>query len=373
MLILGACAPNPAATTIGAAPEPAGFAVDFSAKRVLRAEARGLAHFGPEGRRAAAPDDPMRVASISKLAVSLAAMRLVERGLLDLDADVSGLLGWRLRNPAFPDVPITLRQLMSHQSSLTDAGGYVIALDGDLQAFLARGENWDRAHPPGAYFRYANVNWPVVAALMERATGKRFDRIMQDELFAPLGLDACFNWLLCSPGAKDRAVTLYRPDGSVARDGFVGDPDQCPLVPAEDGGCDPAAYVVGRSGSAFSPQGGMRISALGLARLGQLLLQSGDGLLKPATFAEMIRPQWRFNGLGGDAANGEDDAGYFTAFGLGIQLLDREGRRWIGHPGEAYGLRAGLWVDRAGGEGRVRIATGTAEDYPIGHCLEDCP
>ena len=54
-------------------------------------------------------DDPVRIASISKLVTTLGVMRLVEAGKLDLDADASDLLGWRLRNPAFPQVPITLR------------------------------------------------------------------------------------------------------------------------------------------------------------------------------------------------------------------------------------------------------------------------
>lgn len=40
-----------------------------------------------------------RVASISKLVTALAIMQLVERGLLELDADVSDVLGWKLRNP----------------------------------------------------------------------------------------------------------------------------------------------------------------------------------------------------------------------------------------------------------------------------------
>ena len=47
--------------------------------------------------------DPVRIASISKLAVALGVIRLVEQGRLDLNRDVSAWLGWRLRNPAFPD------------------------------------------------------------------------------------------------------------------------------------------------------------------------------------------------------------------------------------------------------------------------------
>jgi CubicO group peptidase (beta-lactamase class C family) len=70
--------------------------------------------------RAVTIDDPARVASISKLVVAIGVMRLVEQGKLDLDRDVNDYLGWRVRNPAFPDAPITLRALLSHQSGLRD-------------------------------------------------------------------------------------------------------------------------------------------------------------------------------------------------------------------------------------------------------------
>ena len=72
-------------------------------------------------------DHKMRVASISKLVVAIGVMRLVEQEKADLDADVSGYLGWTLRNPNHPTQIITLRQLLSHTSSVRDAGKYFIA------------------------------------------------------------------------------------------------------------------------------------------------------------------------------------------------------------------------------------------------------
>ena len=66
---------------------------------------------------------------MTKLTVALGVMRLVEAGRLDLDRDVSDYLGWTLRNPAFPDRPITLRLLLSHTSSVRDEGdNYVVPL-----------------------------------------------------------------------------------------------------------------------------------------------------------------------------------------------------------------------------------------------------
>ena len=60
-------------------------------------------------------DTLFRIASISKMMTTLGLMRLVEEGKLDLDADVCGYLGFTLRNPHFPDRPITLRQLLTHR------------------------------------------------------------------------------------------------------------------------------------------------------------------------------------------------------------------------------------------------------------------
>ena len=66
----------------------------------------------PQSGRRVTLDDPVRVASISKLVVGVGVMKLVEQGKLDLDGDVSRWLGWNLRNPAFPDRPVTLHMLL---------------------------------------------------------------------------------------------------------------------------------------------------------------------------------------------------------------------------------------------------------------------
>ena len=123
----------------------------FDSKGIARSGASGLADRATG--RALTIDDPVRIASITKLHVALGVMRLVEQGKLDLDEDVSGHLGWRLRNPAFPDRPITLRLLLSHRSSLRDDISYALPLDTTVQRALAAPEAWDRDHPPGSFFR----------------------------------------------------------------------------------------------------------------------------------------------------------------------------------------------------------------------------
>ncbi len=370
VLVLAACGCTPIPTPqtdIHSSPfvRPADVTIDFDANHILSHSIEGDA--GVQGRPVKATD-PVRIASISKLVIALGVMRLVDQKRLNLDRDVGDYLGMKVRNPAFPDTVITLRLLMSHQSSLTDAAEYILPLDADLSTSFANPKAWDLEHPPGTYFRYSNFNFPVIAAIMEGATQERFDRLMARLVFIPMKMDACFNWQAgCSAGRRAQAVTLLRPNRDLAKDG-PGSID-CVFNKASDGSCDISRYRLGRNGSAFGPQGGLRISARDLARIGQVLLKRGKPLLSDTAYTEMTTPSWTFNGR-----NGDDEQGFFHSYGLSVELLtDSKGNHWIGHVGEAYSLRAGLWVNPATGKGRIRYTTMVAEDAPVGHCLEVCP
>jgi CubicO group peptidase (beta-lactamase class C family) len=326
-------------------------------------------------------DDPVRIASISKLVTTLGVMRLVEAGKLDLDADASRLLGWRLRNPAFPQTPITLRLLLSHRSSLTDAAGYwETPLGGELRDIVKDPRAWDTTHAPGTYFHYTNLNFPLVAQIMERATGERFDKLMERLVLRPLGIRGCFNWDRCDAATAARAMVLYDADGKPVKDDNHGRKPACPVTPASDGSCDLSRWRAGTNGALFSPQGGLRISAKGLARIGRLLLGEGriDGkrLLKRSSVQAMITPQWQYrpgNGKTYEDDTGDVDPGFFCRYGLAVQTLATpapgchddpfgDGVARVGHSGSAYGLQAGLWVDRQSGTGVVWFATGMPDE-----------
>lgn len=322
-------------------------------------------------RRRLTIDDPVRIASITKLVVALGAIRMVEAGQLDLDRDVSDYLGWRIRNPAFADRPITLRLLFSHRSSLKDDIEYwAIPLGTTLEQALADPAAFDPAHPPGSHFRYSNLGFQVIASAMERASGERFDRLMERLVLQPLGLDACFNWTTCSDAAVGRAVVLTQPDGTVLRDDLGGRRPDCPVLAPS--GCDLSTYRIGSNGALFSPQGGLRISVRDLATVGRLLLNDGRPLLRAGSLAALTAPQWTFDG-----SNGETDSGFYCAYGLAVQILPTttqgcrdnlfDGpRTMLGHAGDAYGLRSGLWVDRERGVGIAFFAIGNGEDPPRG-------
>src|SRR5690242_15363225 len=191
-LLLAACATlprePPVQTEVGVAFDRHGEIASF---------ADGLAD--PQSGRRVTADDPVRVASVSKMVTTIGVMKLVEQGKLDLNSDVSRWLGWSLRNPSFADRPITLQMLLSHTSSVREHDDdYVIPLGGSLQAVMADPKNWDAVHGPGdGYFAYVNLNYPIVGSIIEHVTGERFDIWMRRNILEPMKLDACFNWPTC--------------------------------------------------------------------------------------------------------------------------------------------------------------------------------
>jgi len=349
----------------------------------------GRAYIDPAGAgdRPLTPDSLMRMASVSKMLSAIVVMQLVEEGELDLDRDVSEYLGWELRNPSYPDRAITLRRLLSHTSSIRDAGeSYIIRYPRSLrEAFDSAdsdfGERFQiaedgRDRGPGAFFEYANLNYGVVGTILERVTGVRFDELMQQRFFAPLGLPGGFNVAAFSEPDRMNLATLYRkrdreetwhPDGDwVAQVDDVS--EGIPAALPED-----ADYVPGTNGAQFSPQGGARMSLEGLEALAKLLL--GDGrvgdvrLLTAESMAELRRAVWRYDP---GARNLEEYDGTLNAYAPGLRIITSEtegdrlfagdDRRWVGHFGEAYGLLAGIWVRPESGEGVIYAITGSAFD-----------
>ena len=367
-LILAGCVTVPPRDPVRAEVE-----VAFDRDGETGAAARGLADRATG--RLVTPDDPVRIASVSKLVVAIAVMRLVEEGRVSLDENVSMKLGWALRNPAFADRPVTLRMLLSHTASVRDQGdNYALPLDGSVRAAMADPRSWDPTHGPGdGYYVYSNMNFPIVASVMERATGERFDRLMKRLVLGPLKLDACFNWPTCSDAAVAHAVELDGADGTPRKDDLHGQRPSCPVSPPTTGPCDLSRWRAGENGAMFAPQGGLRISPRGLARIGRMLLAGGtlDGarILSPASVETMLTPVWTYDGT-----NGDTDHGFACRYGLATQTLATrrpgcgddpggDGIARVGHAGEAYGLRSGLWIDRASGTGIAYYVTGLG-DHP---------
>jgi CubicO group peptidase (beta-lactamase class C family) len=336
----------------------------------------------------AEPATLFRIASISKLVTTLGVMKLVEEGRLSLDEDIGTYLGYRVRNPNFPDVPITLRMLLTHTSSLRDDAGY-FWFDGELKDVLVPGGSrfgnggmWSRTHGPGSHFSYANLPWGVAGTVMEKATGKRFDRLMRSLVIDPLGLQGGYNPAELAPATLANLATLYRK--ATAGDENIWNPKGPWIAQTDDYSVQPPAsrargdYAIGTNGTLFGPQGGLRASTRDLARIMRMLMNGGeiDGrrVLNRATVDEMLSRQW----TRGDA-NGEPDygshRGRFNAWGLGNQqfvdvsgpdygdrLVEGGGVTAAGHLGDAYGLLGTLAFDRASRNGFAFLIGGTGCD-----------
>ncbi|MFN9632591.1 MAG: serine hydrolase domain-containing protein [Erythrobacteraceae bacterium] len=311
--------------------------------------------------RALEANDPVRIASISKLIMALTALRLADEGKLDLDRDVSDYLGWKLRSPFHPNAPVTLAHLLSHRAGLSDAAGYSIPLGENLEAKLADPAAWREVGPPGeAAFEYANLGSPIVATALEAASGERYDLLVERLVFTPLGVKACFNWIGCGPDMEARAITLYRHTGEVAADGTDRLPPACTITVTEGHACNLDAYAPGTNASIFSPQGGVRIGMMDLAKIGRELMQANrTGFLKIESVAPLLLSV--FVGKTGKAE-------LFCRYGLGVQMIEMgdlpcndtlfgTGGPWLGHSGEAYGLLSGLWFDKTGQRGFAYFTT----------------
>ncbi|MBV7266095.1 serine hydrolase domain-containing protein [Erythrobacter ani] len=339
-------------------PVPATIVVAFDRDTITPLIVEGIADRATG--REVEPNDPVRIASISKLIMALATLRLVDEGKVALDADVSDYLGWQVRSPGFPDAAVTLAQLLSHRAGLRDTAGYVIPLGESLEAKLAEPEAWFADAPPGeAPFEYANLGSPVVATALEAATGESYDAIVERTVFAPLGAEGCLNWIGCSEEQVARAVVLYRDTGEIARDDPADVPPNCTIPVAGGTECSLDGYVPGTNASIFSPQGGVRIGMMDLAKIGQQFLQSVDDnfLTEKSTWA-----------LFSSIFLKHEDQSFFCSYGLALQSIDNsngrcednlfpDGRIRIGHAGEAYGLRSGLWMDVRAGNGIAYFTT----------------
>jgi CubicO group peptidase (beta-lactamase class C family) len=293
-----------------------------------------------------------RVASLSKTITAMAAMQLVEQGKLKLDADVSAVLGFSLRNPAFPQAPVTLRQLLSHTSTVRDGPAYdrflqkTIASNGGFAMktlFETAGDSVWSAHTPGSWFAYCNLGYGLIGTLIEKASGKRFDQYCRENLFLPAGINASFN--VSDFAETDTLAVLFRK-----RDGqWMAQVDDFTTGRPDPERYD--AYIPGTNASVFGPQGGLRISALDMLALIEGLRTDGrvNGvhLLSAETVKQMKTEHWRYDG-----ANGEPYGGLFNAWGLGLHIAGGNGKDDIikgqlftGHPGDAYGLLADAYFN----------------------------
>jgi CubicO group peptidase (beta-lactamase class C family) len=319
-----------------------------------------------------------RIASLSKTVTAAAAMKLYEQGIVQLDADVNNYLGFSLRNPNFPNSPITLRMLLSHTSGIQDGTGYDNFLTAtaninpppSISQLLVPGGTYYTSNmflnkAPGSNYQYSNVEFGIIATIVEKMANKRFDIYCRENIFQPLGMTASFR-VNDLPNINNLAV-LYRKSGGAwvpQFDNYNG------TMPAPR---DLSAYTLGTNGFIFSPQGGLRVSANDLARFLLMLMNQGiynnNRVLNDTTVKRMYQAAWTYNG-----SNGSTSGGIFRSYGLGVHITTNAAGQDIvipnkimyGHPGEAYGLISDMYFDSSRNIGLIFITNGSGTGYPLG-------
>ncbi len=335
---------------------------------------------------AATADTKYRIASISKLITAVGVWQLIERGLVDPDADASEYVGFKLRNPHHPDTPITVKMLMSHTSSIRDggvAGSYNIPLGHHISEFFTEGAAhymprcWAPAEEaPGVFFAYCNMNYCLLGSVIENVSGQRFDAYMTDHIFAPMGLSCGYNVSAMPRDIQSQVGTIYRKlDEAGKNDPVTGSwTAQCDDFTGGYPAADYSEYVIGTNGSLFGPMGSLRVSVSELCQLMMMFCNSGNyngtQILKSETLDRMFTPVWTYDPA---AQNGDTCGNSMFCYGMGPhiimntdpgdRLVNGQNLPFAGHSAAAYGLFGGMFFDRHRGNGLIYIAAGTGSDW----------
>ena len=292
-------------------------------------------------------DTIYRIASISKTVGAIGLMQLVEKGLIDLKEDISKYLGYKVRNPKFPNHVITVEMLTTQTSSITD--GY----DDENPKYddIRKGYNGVNGWPidvslkdlltnpnspyytpctfadyhPGARWQYSNFGCGIMACIIEKVSGEYYVDYMEKHVFKPLGLDASFKASRIKHQDKIARMYAYYNDSLHfhEKEKFINSTlKQYPL------------------GDNFrGPAGGLFISMPDLSVIMRMFLNYGTykdvKILRRETVELMYQMHWC------GMPKGED----YKAKGIQMKVLNHHEIPFRGHTGGAYGVRSYMFFN----------------------------
>jgi len=270
---------------------------------------------------AVTPTTSFAIASVSKTFTSALILALVEDGRLDLDDHVREYL------PAITKVSpkITIRQLLDHTSGLRDYF-YHPAIDRMLLAHTDR--RWTPAEAmkyvgkpyfaPGSGWHYSNTNYLLLGLVAETVGGAPLGDQIRTRLLEPLGLR--HTWYQPTEAAIAVSAHGYR-FGSGAKDAKPIDlSDGTPVAPF-------TSVVTAAAGA-----GAIAATSSDLARWARALY--AGSVLEPESVQEML-----------DDIALTERYEPTVPYGLGVQLVDIDGQRSLGHSGRLLGFRSAVrWL-----------------------------
>ena len=317
-----------------------------------------------------------RTASISKLFTAIAIWQLEEKGLLDINDEASKYLNFSLKNPYFPDTPITIAMLLSHTSSIRE-GDYNIPYNHYISEFFTNdseiyyNNSYSKENAPG-YFYYVNMNYCLLGTIIEIVSKERFDLYMINHVLKPLNITGSFNIYEMPENILDETGTLYEKltEGKFDINGkWTSRMDDFTTGYPK---ADYSEYKIGTNGALYGPMGSLRVSLTELTYLVHMFLNNGtynnNVILKKETIEKMFKIIWKYEEK---SKNGNDLDGYDYAYAGGPSIITNIGRNrlhekknlnFTGHTANAYGLFGGVFFDRIKGYGIVYRGNGVSRD-----------
>lgn len=261
-----------------------------------------------------------RIGSISKTFVAVMVMRLRDEGALELNDQIGAHLA------ELDALQITIAQLLSHTSGLraeTPAPWWERVPGASFEALASSSlRPEDLLWRPGRRFHYSNVGYAVLGELVARMRNAPIGVVLRQELLEPLGM----------------ARTTERPVAPHVQ-GFAVHP-HADLVHAE-----PEHHA-----GAMAPAGQLWSTVDDLARWSAVLAGGRPDALRPESAAEMAEPL---------ALSDVPVQPWTAAYGLGLQVQNRDGKRRAGHSGAMPGHWAMVIIDQGTKDALVAFANST--------------
>lgn len=273
-------------------------------------------------REAVTLDTCFHAASVTKMISAVGLMQLLEDYDISLDTPVKDIVDIPVVNPAFPDQPITIRQVLSHTSSFVQ-NHY---LTPDWSKIGLHNGYFSPDNAPGTAYEYANMNGGLIGAMIEAISGKSVNDYMQRYVFIPLKINAAYHAALLRDHAN--VADKIQKNGKT----FRSAEDEFKTFKDYDDSCFPALHTDITSGSLY-------ISVNGLIRIVQLLQNGGVLEGKRILTEDSVRLMMSSQQLvEGSTVTGE------SPYGLCITTVDDlPGGTWYGHQGMWQGLTSNAY------------------------------
>ena len=269
-----------------------------------------------------------RIASITKVFTSMLAMSEVDDEKLDLDGNLTDIMGYRFLNPTYPKKTVTMRMLLTHTSGLIDRDQEFSKKLKDITS----NRNF-YVSPPGEKFLYCNLGMGIAGAVVEKSADQTISKYAKEKFFDPMGIDASYD-------AK------YLSDKSLVAECYTGDKVNCSskyLCRSQERGKPGNTFHLG--------QGGLLISSADLARVTTILINEGQyngkQYLSQHSLSEMLKDQKIDTGKG-----------FQQCIGIRKSRELIKDREMYFHNGASYGIFSLMAFDPADKSGIVIITSG---------------